>query len=150
MAVTEGSTPNEAKVDGRANILKRPAFVIGAVAAPVLVWWSLHTFASAFRHVAGEQSGSVARLVGPGRARSGAESAPAPLNGPTAPAPVTAAVRVLLELVVGNDNQAYLIDGRKLVKVSGCRRAEDHLQCLYRGSYYDRDGFVERGAVGPL
>ena len=145
MAVIEGSKPNEAKVDSRANILKRPAFVIGAVAAPVLVLWSLHTFASAFHHVAGEKGGAVARLVGPGRARSGELASS--LNGPTAPAPVMSAVRVLLELVVDNDNQAYLLDGRKLVKVTGCRRAEDHPQCLYRGSCYDRDGFVERGPV---
>ena len=143
---------NEVKIDGRANILKRPAFIIGAVLCPVLIWYSLHVFGKAFhgglmprQHSAGSPAAEPAR--------SGAEHGPAPGSTALVGTPSAGAVRLLVE-VVQPDGSAigYLTDGRRLYKLGGseCRRVVDvGLQCRFNGSYYDGSGLVE-GSVAAL
>jgi hypothetical protein len=55
----ERSGANETKTDSRANILRRPAFVIGAIACPLLVRFSLHEFGAAFHGFSPKDRGAV-------------------------------------------------------------------------------------------
>jgi zona occludens toxin (predicted ATPase) len=147
---------NEKKIDGRANILLRPAFVVGAIAVPLLLWFSIHTFTKAFH-------GSTALVktgapVGPTAdgARNGVERAApagpvwAARQGDMPPEP-----RILLESEDSSrpgETEVLFSDGKRLIRLSGsaCRHFARSIRCAWKGAYYDAAGYVEPIAQGPL
>jgi zona occludens toxin len=150
---------NEVKMDTRANIFKRPAFIVGAIAVPVMLWYSLHTFAAAFHK--GTSPATAAQSSG-GGSRSGAERAPAAgFASESAPraskdTPSGGDIRVLLELTRGGLSPSVVVllqvEGHRLAELpeSACQQFGVTLRCLYKGSWYDKAGLVERGPSGPL
>jgi zona occludens toxin len=162
--LSESSTlgANETKLDSRANIFRRPVFIAGIVGCPVLIWWSLHVFASNFHGFAMKsQARAVTDNATPAldaRAqRSGARvSAPAVV----APAPSSSAAplpsaRVLLVVVdeqTPNFVTAYISVGERVEEVQGegeCRVGR-HSQCLWRGMWVDEVGPVDQQVSGPV
>jgi zona occludens toxin (predicted ATPase) len=137
---------NEARVDGRMNILRRPVFMVGAVAVPLMLWFCFHTLGKFLHH---EKPVPVASSPVGAAPRSGAERG--------SPAAVVAAAgagvrgpRLVLEVVVGVGGASGLIaDGGRLVSVLGddCRRVSGQLQCRYRSVWYDAMGAVESAVV---
>lgn len=155
MSQSDGLGANEVKMDGRANVWMRPAFAVGVVVVPVLLWWSLHTLG----RLGHEGFGGMHRPipVGPGPdtpARSSAE------RGGTGPGlvqhgRVDDGVRVLFEKsVLGHPELAvvYIATADRVLELhaSECRHSGVRLECLYQGRYYDGAGFVEAGPAGPV
>lgn len=154
-AGTEGGA-DETKIDGRANILKRPAFVIGAVLCPLLIFGGVHMLRSTMSRVRGPERTPTPLASADGRgARSSAErSEPAALPTVERGAIVRPSdVRLLLEVQDGDDGSTggVLTDGRRVMHVSGseCRSVDGRLQCLYEGRYYDAAGAVDN-ALTPV
>lgn len=148
---------NEKGMDQRANIWKRPAFAVGAVLVPLLLWWSLHTLGRLGHEGFGGMHKPASVVAGAGGpdapARSGAERGGA---GPVAtPYRRDDGIRVLFEKsVVGHPELAvvYIATPERVLEVSSaeCRRAGVRLECLYQGRYYDGAGFVSGAPQGPV
>ena len=147
---------NEQKIDGRANILMRPAFVIGVVAVPVLLWFSIHTFSKAFHGFSGPP-----RLAGPALSSSGPDShsgakGAGPVAVGTGPGLLTSPQPRLLLEVRDARNPGYVggylaVPGRVIrLQGSDCRSLEGHVQCLYRGQYFDSSGVVDSSPQKPI
>jgi zona occludens toxin (predicted ATPase) len=150
----EGVAGNEAKVDGRANILKRPVMIIGAILCPLLIWYSLHSFGKAFSRFAPDGKPQPAQLLGPANARSGAERAAGP-PGRTGQGVESHPIRLLMyvgDAVSPGRGVGYLTDGARVHRLSAdqCQVvAGESVRCLFEGSYYDGSGFAGPGASAP-
>jgi zona occludens toxin (predicted ATPase) len=149
---------NEKGMDQRANIWKRPVFAVGAVAVPLLLWWSLHTLGRLGHEGFGGMHKPVSVSTGSSpaeaSARSGAERGSA--AGPGGPRGFEDdGVRVLLERSVTGHPElsvVYIATPQRVLEVAAaeCRRVGVRLECLYRGRYYDGSGFVEAAPSGPV
>lgn len=141
---------NEKGMDQRANIWKRPAFAVGAVVVPLLLWWACHTLGRIGHEGFGTMRSSHAPAAD-ALPRSGAErGGSAAVGAGRAVGRVSDddGVRVLFAL----GDVVYVATPDRLIQigVSECRLAGRQLQCLWRGAYYDGFGRVESAAVGPV
>ena len=146
---------NETKIDGRANILKRPVFIVGAVLCPILVWYSLHTFSKAFHGVMPKAPSAAATAAQePPGSRSGAERTGGFFASAGAPRGSLVTTRLLLVqggAVITEVRSAYLQTPDRLVVLNGpdCRTVNRVWQCRYRGSWYDAAGSLDTDDAGP-
>lgn len=154
LAASDGSGANEARVDGRANILKRPAFMIGAVLVPVMIFGGIHLLRTTMDKV----------RTGRTPAASPADAAAAPSvraaeqRGQTggftslfaAPAAATARAtpRLIGERFAGGERGAYFTDGYRVTVLSGsaCFGLPGHMRCKWNGDWYDAAGLIPGGA----
>jgi hypothetical protein len=114
----EGVAGDETKVGGRASILKRPVFIVGAAACRLLIWYSMHTFVGAITHFSTGPNGTpVPELFGAAAARSGAEGCQRPKALPAGLVAIRDEVRLLAYVVDDRGPKsavAYLTDGRRV------------------------------------
>jgi zona occludens toxin (predicted ATPase) len=148
---------DEAKVDGRANMLKRPVFIVGLIAAPLAIGWGLYRFNGAFKSMSSPSKGLVSmhhEPEAPGTAqRSGADSAPGALA--RVKAIVEGSPRLLVYLggvassgIIGADSRTYVVDGHRcLVEV---RLKASVPRCQFRGAWYDALGVVGGDFEAPV
>lgn len=144
---------NESKMDNRQNIFRRPVFVIGVVLVPVLVIWSLHTFAANFHGFAMKsEAGKLASRSAPVPAqRSGAGPVPTVADRIAVPKPVDESPRLLVAVFDAGQNgrtEAYVSDRGRVVWLDAaeCRVVARRAQCLYRGEWVDAEGSVGEAA----
>ena len=150
---------NEAGMDQRANIWKRPAFAVGAVLVPLLLWWAGHTLGKLSHQGFGGMHVPASHATEPAAtdasARSGAERGSAATSGRS---PFSHQVETVPEVRVlfaiedrthPEKGRVYIADGSRVVEVYGgeCRQNGHHLECLYGGRYYDEVGPVGEGAA---
>jgi zona occludens toxin len=135
---------NESKIDGRSNILRRPAFIIGAVAVPLMLWFCVHTLGKFLHHEGKPKAAPATPAEGFPRSRAEREAPAAaampPVRGP----------RLLLdERHADGTSTGYVTDGGRLVELSGddCRRTNGSLQCRLRSVWYDALGEVGSAVV---
>lgn len=151
-----GLGANEGKMDTRANIFKRPAFIIGVAVVPALLWGALHLFNSNFHGLAMKQAVKPPERFAAPAARSGSEHSREPSPLLSAPSPGVSDVRVLFEVVDEahpEQSRAYLATGGRVVELvggDGCRYVSHHVQCLYRDAWYDDRGIVESAPAQPV
>jgi Zonular occludens toxin (Zot) len=157
MSDSAGGHGDESKVDGRANIFKKPIFLLGCVFAPLCIGWGLWQFNKAFHKMSDSGKGVVSMRDEGGRGsaqRSEADSGrPGSLRASLREVP--SSIRVLLDVVDEKHPDhagVYLADGPRIIRFreSECRRFGRNIQCLYRGAYYDSAGYVEPEAKPPL
>lgn len=149
---------NEAKLDQRASIWRRPVFFVGGPACLVLVVWSLHAFSANFHGFAmkaAPASRETPVAAAASAQRSGADAPPSAVR--TVRDGLVASVPRVLLVIEGADGagpeRAFLaVEGRVLeLGARGvCRRAGIEWQCLYRDSFYDSVGLVESGPRAPV
>jgi hypothetical protein len=153
MSEAKGGHGDETKVDGRANMLKRPIVIIGAIAVPCMFAFGIWRFHSAWEDMKPGGKGLIAmgsKAQGSDAQRSGASD--------LAP-PVVAGAKRLMSLSVPRllfvasgltpmQVVAVLEDGDRVVHVDGARCLDDrvfnrhHWRCEYRGNWYDESGLV--------
>ena len=152
---------NEKGMDQRANIWKRPAFAIGAVLVPLVLWWAFHTLGRLSHEGFGTMHRPpvkqvTARPEAP--AHSGAERGslvPSVRVGPAQDGMIGASIRVLFavdDVEHPERSKVYLGAGERVLEVvaAECRMSGHRRECLYQGEYYDESGWVAHGAAAPL
>jgi len=151
---------NETKMDGRANIFRRPVFIVGLVVCPILIIYSLHAFSQNFHGFAMK---SKAPAIG-GAPGAGADAQRSGAAAPHREAPSQATVAVVsgpsirvLFAVFGDSDEgnvrAFLAVGSRVEEVEGrgeCRIANRRAQCLWRDVWYDEQGEIEDQVHAPL
>jgi zona occludens toxin (predicted ATPase) len=147
---------DETKMDTRANIFKRPAFIIGAVTFPFLLWGTLHIASSNFHGLAMKKGASAGDAGDSGRAQRSEHGSESPVGRFAAAPAFVSQPKLLFEVADIRHPQlskAYLTDGDRVVVVFGlgvCRRGVARDECLYHGSYYDAYGLVEAESSAPV
>ena len=150
----DASGANEKGMDRRANILLRPAFIIGAVLAPLLIWYGLHQFNKAFHGGLVPKAKTPAAAVG-ADARSVATSNAPPASGGIFSSPPARSGNsaedalhpgLVAVLVEPSGRRVGLVsDGKRLHHVTDCRLNTDtgQWQCRQGSAFWDAVGQVE-------
>jgi zona occludens toxin len=155
MSEASGGHGDEAKIDGRGNMLKRPVIIAGLIFAPLAIGWGLYRFNHAFKDMADPSKGLVHYH------KQEAADAPAQQSGAGAPPSLLARGKAILEgsprllLFVGGTQAAGIIaakDRTYVVPGSFCAfddvLREHRARCLFEGVWYDSGGAVS--GAGPL
>jgi zona occludens toxin len=149
MSDSAGGHGDETKVDGRANMLKRPVIIAGCIFAPLAIGWGLYRFNSAFKDMADPSKGLVhmhkeSQADAPAQ-RSGADAPPGVLA--RAKAALSGSPRLILFVrgkeiagVIAANDRTYVVGGAScaLDQVLSAYRA----RCRFEGVWYDAAGAV--------
>jgi zona occludens toxin (predicted ATPase) len=148
MSEASGGHGDETKVDGRANMLKRPMIIAGCIFAPLAMGWGLYRFNSAFKDMADPSKGLI--HMHKDKAGDGAQQSGAPAPAGTlarAQAALAGSPRLILFVngkavsgVIAANDRTYVVPG------SDCALDEVLLsyraRCRFEGVWYDAAGAV--------
>ena len=156
----DASGANEKGMDRRANILLRPVFIIGAVLAPLLIWYGLHTFSKAFhgglvpksKAADSAPAGADARSVATSNAPAGGgglfAAPPRPATGAEADQPPQPRLVVFLQFPDGS-HVGFVSDGQRIHRTRDCRFVDDtgEWSCRVEQSFWDIFGRAKDAAI---
>jgi zona occludens toxin (predicted ATPase) len=152
MSEAAGGHGDETKVDGRANMLKRPLFIAGAIFAPLAIGWGLYRFNGAFKDMADPAKGLVhhRKESAEGDAKQSVASPPSTLA--RVRAVLDDSPRLIMFLngkqlggIIAADGRTYLVGGADcaLDAMLQAQRA----RCRFHGVWYDAAGATGEGSV---
>ena len=149
MSDSQNAGANEAPIDKRANILRRPIFLIAPPILLALAWYGVSTLSGIYHKNSGAGSAAavVAATVGGGKPPQGAQ-APQPLGQPvaaynSASAPSWRLVGVIQVTDHPERDIGVLGDGKRITRVilQNCKLLDGyHWVCPMDGVYYGESG----------
>lgn len=148
MSQSETAGANEKHVDQRANILRRPIFLLAPPILLLLGWWGWHTLSGLYHKAGGGSPAAVvAAAVGGGASPQGL-SAPQAVGGsaPRPPSPPSSSWRLIGTLqsqLHPERDVGVLSDGKHVLRVplGECRIVDVyHWFCPYSGTWWGEGG----------
>lgn len=153
MSESAGGHGDESKIDGRANILKRPVVIFGAVFAVVAMCWGVWRFNQAFHDMADPSKGVVG-LRGKHAAQADAQrSGASPVSQQAAglsrgPVPMSPRLIMMISGFGAAQISGIIATADRNYEVSGADCAGDRsfkvvrYRCRWRSVWYDEAGAI--------